>query len=103
MRSFKYIIAIVLLSLISNDALAQRKKEKNKITPESGAQKQAKAKDEKLAAYEAGKKHHVETQDKATRKRMKKNLKKAEKHSWGKDVPWYKRWFHKNKKSRNGQ
>jgi hypothetical protein len=28
---------------------------------------------------------------------MKKNLKRAEKHSWGKDVPWYKRWFRKKK------
>jgi type VI protein secretion system component VasK len=46
---------------------------------------------------EMGRKQHLKRQDKATRKRMKKNMRKAQKHSWGKDVPWYKRWFHKKK------
>ncbi len=98
MNAFRHIIIIVVILFCSTEMHAQRKKEKNKVTPESGAEKQASAKAEKLVAYEAGKKHHVEAQDKATRKRMKKNLKKAEKHSWGKDVPWYKRWFKKKKK-----
>jgi hypothetical protein len=54
----------------------------------------SKAYDEGMAK---GRKQHLKRQDKATQKRMKKNLRKAQKHSWGKDVPWYKRWFRKKK------
>lgn len=67
------------------------------MTPQSAAEKDAKARGEKEAQYIDGRVHHKKVQDKATRKRMKKNLKKAERHSWGKDVPWYKRWFRRKK------
>lgn len=76
---------------------AQKKREKNKVTPEMGAQKQQAAKEAKRAEYNMRHEHHKNIQDKATQKRMKKNLKKAERHSWGKEVPWYKRWFRKER------
>ena len=52
---------------------------------------------ENMAKYQEGVDHHKSLQDKATQKRMKKNLKRAEKQSWGKNVPWYKRWFRKKR------
>lgn len=97
MRYLRYILMFTLLLTFGGNIHAQRKKEKNKVTPESGAQKEAQAMEQKRAEYNSRKDHHMESQDKATRKRMKKNLKKAERHSWGKDVPWYKRWFRKDK------
>jgi type VI protein secretion system component VasK len=97
MKLVRQILIILTLVFAANsDLLAQRKKEKNKVTPESGAEKEASAKAEKQAQYKSRKDHHLEVQDKATRKRMKKTKKKAERHSWGKDVPWYKRWFRKD-------
>jgi hypothetical protein len=89
-------IAPVLLCLMacSNASLAQRKqKESNKVTPASAHKKEQGAMEQKQADYRSRKDHHLESQDKATRKRMKKTLKKAERHSWGNRAPWYKRWF----------
>lgn len=96
MRRIKYLVLLFLLVTFTGEIHAQRKKEKNKITPESGPLKEAKAKEEKQAQYVSRKDHHMEIQDKATQKRMKKTQKKAERHSWGKDAPWYKRWFRKD-------
>ncbi len=100
MKFLRIILPVLFFTFLSSDAVAQRKREKNKITPESAAkadaEKQASAKQEKNTQYKSKRDHHLEIQDKDTRKRMKKNLKKAEKHSWGKDVPWYKRWFRKD-------
>ncbi|MBL0314810.1 MAG: hypothetical protein IPP69_03180 [Flavobacteriales bacterium] len=97
MRYLRPLLLIIVLVFASENIHAQRKREKNKVTPESGAQKEAKAMEQKQSEYNSRKDHHMESQDKATRKRMKKNLKKAQRHSWGKDVPWYKRWFRKDK------
>jgi len=97
MRTLRYILLFLTLSIVSFEAEAQRKREKNKITPESGAEKKEEKLDIKQGEYNKRKDHHLEIQDKATRKRMKKTKKKAERHSWGKDVPWYKRWFRKDK------
>jgi len=75
----KFLLPVILLLAGSPELLAQRqKKESNKVTPASAQKKEAGA---------------LESQDKATRKRMKKTLKKAERHSWGNRAPWYKRWF----------
>jgi hypothetical protein len=101
MRLLRLIFIILFTGCLSQHALAQKKREKNKITAEDGqksaAQKEAAAYEQKKEQYKARNDHHKEIQSKDTRKRMKKNLKKAEKHSWGKDVPWYKRWFRKKK------
>lgn len=95
-RLLFFILTFLFLALPA-DLLAQRKKETNKVTPEMAMDKEKTAREAKNAEYKGRKDHHKKIQDKATRKRMKKNLRKAEKHSWGKDVPWYKRWFRKDK------
>jgi hypothetical protein len=101
MAFYRYILVLALLAGVSNEAAAQKKREKNKITAEDGqkaaAEKEGQAMQQKQEQYNARNEHHKEIQSKDTRKRMKKNLKKAQKHSWGKDVPWYKRWFRKKK------
>ncbi len=97
MRNFRNIILISFFLVTAFEASAQRKREKNKITPETGPAKKEAALDVKQAEYNKSKDHHLKAQDKATRKRMKQTKKKAERHSWGKDVPWYKRWFRKDK------
>ncbi len=80
--------------LISADCLGQRKEDApQKVTPSSARKKEAEALNQKQTEYQQRKNHHMESQDKATRKRMKKNLRKARRLSWGKDVPWYRRWF----------
>ncbi len=94
------IVQILFFSLMiagSTDALAQRKADNaNKVTPETARKKEATAQEQEQSEYQKKKQHHLEVQDKATRKRMKKNLRKARRLSWGKDVPWYKRWFRKH-------
>jgi|694.fasta_scaffold00452_25 hypothetical protein len=101
MRIFTHILFLLLLAGLSQPLMAQKKREKNKTTAEDGqkadAEKQASAKKQKQDEYSVRNEHHKKIQSKETRKRMKKNLKRAEKHSWGKDVPWYKRWFRKKK------
>jgi hypothetical protein len=88
---------MTFMVLTSGHLVAQRKADNvNKVTPESARKKDAAAKEQQLSEYQKRKDHHLEVQDKATRKRMKKNLRKARRHSWGKDVPWYKRWFRRH-------
>jgi hypothetical protein len=91
-------VLVVMLFLMSHSSVwAQRKRDKKQEaaqqTPESAANKDKADKERKVGEYQNTKKHHQSIQDEATRKRMKKNLKKAERHSWGKGAPWYKRWF----------
>lgn len=101
MHRLRYILLAALIACFSNETMAQKKREKNKITAEDGqkaaAEKEGQAMQQKQEEYKTRNDHHKEIQSKETRKRMKKNLKKAQKHSWGKDVPWYKRWFRKKK------
>jgi hypothetical protein len=75
---------------------AQKKSDAQKVTPQTARQKEADALEKKQSEYQSRKDHHLDVQDKATRKRMKKNLRKARRLSWGKNVPWYKRWFRRN-------
>ena len=90
----KCTLLVIMLIAGSPDLFAQRqKKESNKVTPASAQKKDAGAMEQKQSDYRSRKDHHLESQDKATRKRMKKTLKKAERHSWGNRAPWYKRWF----------
>ena len=95
MRTLR-IIRFVLLSFLMTSAVqlaAQPKTDAQKVTPQTARKKEAEALEKKQTEYQTRKDHHLESQDKATRKRMKKNLRKARKQSWGKNVPWYKRWF----------
>lgn len=90
---------VLLVSLIAGPLPAQRKpkKDKSQVTPENAADADKKNRDMKVEQYNQKRDYHSKAQDKETRKRMKKNLKRAEKHSWGKDVPWYKRWFRRRR------
>ena len=95
MRTLR-IIRFVMLSLLMTSAVqlaAQPEKDAQKVTPQTARKKEAEALEKKQTEYQTRRDHHLESQDKATRKRMKKNLRKARKQSWGKNVPWYKRWF----------
>jgi hypothetical protein len=94
----KIMLAFFSLMGASHGMHAQRqKKESHKVTPATAKKKEAGAIEQKQADYRARKDHHLESQDKATRKRMKKTLKKAERHSWGNHAPWYKRWFRRKR------
>ena len=90
------ILKLVLTTLLIQIAIAgsaQPKTDAQKVTPQTARKKEAEALEKKQNEYQSRKDHHLESQDKATRKRMKKNLRKARRQSWGKNVPWYKRWF----------
>ena len=90
------IIRLIFLSLVicsASPLAAQPKSDAQKVTPQTARKKEAEALEKKQTEYQSRRDHHMESQDKATRKRMKKNLRKARKQSWGKNVPWYKRWF----------
>jgi hypothetical protein len=90
----RVILVMLCFMAMENVAFAQRKqKESNKVTPASAKKRELGAMEQKQADYRSRKDHHFESQDKATRKRMKKTLKRAERHSWGNRAPWYKRWF----------
>jgi len=94
---FIRLLLCALLVLVAAETSAQRKADSgNKVTPATARKKEGEALEQKQNEYHQRKDHHLEVQDKATRKRMKKNLRKARRHSWGKDVPWYKRWFRKH-------
>ncbi|MEN9640143.1 MAG: hypothetical protein RLZZ262_2012 [Bacteroidota bacterium] len=97
-----HVLLLVAFSLgIAQVSSAQRKRDKKQEaasqTPESAEAKEKADHERKLGEYRNSKKHHESIQDEATRKRMKKNKKKAERHSWGKTAPWYKRWFRRDK------
>jgi hypothetical protein len=91
-RFWSFLLLSVLLTM-SVDVVAQPKSDAQKVTPQTARKKESDALEKKQGEYQSRKDHHLESQDKATRKRMKKNLRKARRQSWGKNVPWYKRWF----------
>jgi len=72
-------------------------KENKNITAKEGAkiqEKKKKEREEKAAAeYQKRKDQHESIQTKETRKRMKANRKRSQKHDTGYRPPFYKRWF----------
>lgn len=95
MNSRLSLLVAAFAVLLSFSANAQKRppKQKDVQTRENAITKEKEAKALKQAEYTARSEHHSALQDKATKKRMKKNLKRSQKHSWGKEVPWYKRIF----------
>lgn len=91
-RFYRCVLIVVALVGV-HQSYAQPKTDSQKVTPQTARKKEGEAREKKQSEYQLRKDHHLEVQDKATRKRMKKTLKKARRHSWGKNVPWYKRWF----------
>ncbi len=75
---------------------AQPNSDAEKVTPATARKKEAEALEKKQGEYDSRMEHHLKSQDKATRKRMKKNLRMARRMSWGKNIPWYKRWFRRH-------
>jgi hypothetical protein len=92
-RALVYALLMTIAVALPRSVGAQVKSESNKVTPQTARKKEADALEKKQSEYQLRKNHHMDSQDKATRKRMKKNLRKARRLSWGKNVPWYKRWF----------
>lgn len=74
----------------------KRDKEKTEqIGPEEANQKKEATAEKQKDEYQSRREQHLKAQDRQTRKRMKRTLKQAERYSWGKEAPWYKRWFGK--------
>lgn len=92
MKWIKMIVCAVVLS-VATTASAQDDVQ----TRENAVKREQEAKAAKQAEYDAHRDHLEEIQDKATRKRMKKNLKKSQRISQGKQIPWYKRVFRKRR------
>jgi len=102
MSKLRIILFLLSLIIADSDAIAQKskkrpEKQKDQITPENAADQENANKARFQQEYTVKNEHHKNIQDDATRKRMKKNLKRSQKHSWGKEIPWYKRWFRKKK------
>jgi len=89
------LIFVILISIISFSGFSQ--KENQNITAKEGAkiqEKKKKEREEKAAAeYEKRKDQHESIQTKETRKRMKANRKRSQRHDTGYRPPFYKRWF----------
>lgn len=102
MKNILIVLLVFAFGFIGVSASAQKQKKRppkqeNVVTQEDGNAKVDESKRQKEEEYKASKEHHKRIQDKSTLKRMKKNYKHAQKHSIGRDVPFYKRWFHRKK------
>lgn len=102
MKRISFILALLILIASGSEVFGQKMKkgpdkQKNQVTPENHGKQPNLDKERKQAEYQMKSDHHRDIQDDATRKRMKKNLRRSQKHSWGKEIPWYKRWFHRRK------
>jgi Flp pilus assembly protein TadB len=100
MRFLSAILVMILMLAGSSQAWAQRSrkrppKQENVQTPQNAKDAERANKAMKTAQYESKREMHYAKQDKATRKRMEKNMKRSQKQSWGKELPWYKRLFRK--------
>jgi hypothetical protein len=95
--SFVLLFLFFSTHLIGQKTKNRPEKQENVQTRETAIDKEGAAKAEKQAAYVSRSDHHKKLQDKATQKRMKKNLKRSQKHSVGKEIPWYKRIFRRKK------
>jgi hypothetical protein len=96
MSKFAQRILMAIFLLTGSLLSAQPKSDAEKVTPATARKKEAEALEKKQGEYDSRMEHHLKSQDKATRKRMKKNLRMARRMSWGKNVPWYKRWFRRH-------
>ena len=91
--TFKALFFILILSFGTERVNAQDDKQ----TRANALEREKEAKAIKQAEYDAHREHISDLQGKKVQKRMKKNLKKSQKISQGKQVPWYKRVFRKKR------
>lgn len=101
MKNFIKISMIVILPILFTDtAIAQRKKDKGQ-NPKQAAKEQAQLKKERKQKVdkemEAKQKSHRDIQDKATKRRMKRSLRKSQRLNRNRPEPFYKRWFRKRR------
>lgn len=92
-----FLIGLLGFALTAPPVHAQTRKARKETQRSMDEQAKAKAAREREfdEKYSARQNQHLSAQDKATRKRMKANRKRAERGSYGQHVPFYKRWFRK--------
>lgn len=94
----KFILKHVLLLLVFIPVIAfsQGRKDKKARKPkQENAQPVANNRAESESKLFAHRKHHLDIQDKATRKRMKRNERNRRRAMKGRTLPFWKRWFRK--------
>lgn len=96
MHKILYILLFLCIALTA-DAQKRPPKEKNKQTRENAVDIKEAQRKQRESQYLDHREHIRDLQDKKTLKRMKKNLRRAERHSQGKSIPWHKRLFHKRR------
>ena len=86
----------LLLVFVPTIAFTQGRKEKKPRKPkQENAQPAANNRAESESKLGAHRKHHLDIQDKATRKRMKRNERNRRRANKGRTLPFWKRWFRK--------
>lgn len=99
MRYFRIVTAAVLLLAASDcsEVLAQKERSQS---PKQQAKEQSRLRKEREDKIDkeikAREDYHDSIQDKATRKRMKRNERKSRRIARGKSAPFYHRWFGRN-------
>lgn len=86
----------LFMVFVPSIALSQGRREKKQGAPkQENAQPAANNRAESESKLFAHRKHHLDIQDKATRKRMKRNERNRRRAIKGRTLPFWKRWFRK--------
>jgi hypothetical protein len=96
MKTITFLILLMAGSFYSSELKAQKRntpEQEHTITPEDGRNKEKENRRKKEEEYQMKRQQHEAIQDKATKKRMKENYKKAKKNANPGRLPWYKRIF----------
>ncbi len=95
-RFLKYLFFMLLL--VPAVAMGQKKKNrKPRKAKQENVQAPANNKAESESKLAKHRNHHLEIQDKATRKRMKRNERNRRRANKGRTLPFWKRWFRKRR------
>ena len=104
----KKILVIILLLIgisfgnsscrgLHNSKIKRKQKKEAKIV-EARKRKQ---KQDAIASYEKAARRHASIQTKDTRKKLKKNFKKAYRYNYNKKTPFWERWYIKTNHKKN--
>lgn len=90
-----HILMVLLVFAISVPSyiIAQEKPKSEKAQKRTLKKQRKENSQEVSEAYEDGIKHHYDIQDKKTRKRIKKNLRKSNKKNKNRRKPFWNKWF----------
>jgi Flp pilus assembly protein TadB len=91
-KNWFLVLTMISMSVVYNPAFSQEGESIKKQQKRLDKKKEERAEGNEKAKQE-GIDRHMDNQDKETRKRMKKNKKKANRINSGKKEPFYKRWF----------